>query len=70
MAIVYVRRNENIESALKRFNKEVHDEGIIQEIKRRSRYIKPSEKKRMKVLEKKKLLAKLRRKEREFKDKE
>tara|TARA_R100000005_G_scaffold80467_1_gene47693 strand:- start:1121 stop:1336 length:216 start_codon:yes stop_codon:yes gene_type:complete len=40
------RRNENIERAIKRFNKKVKKYGIIEEIKERRRYIKPSEQRR------------------------
>ena len=40
------RRNENIERVIKRFNKKVKKLGIIDEVKERRRYIKPSEKKR------------------------
>lgn len=40
------RRNENIERVIKRFNKKVKKLGIIDEVKERRHYIKPSEKKR------------------------
>ena len=41
------RRNEPIERAIKRFNKKVKKYGIIDEIKERRRYTKPSEAKRI-----------------------
>ena len=44
--IVKPRRNENIERAIKRFNKKVKKLGIINEAKERQRYIKPSDRKR------------------------
>tara|TARA_R100000005_G_C4968399_1_gene182299 strand:- start:406 stop:621 length:216 start_codon:yes stop_codon:yes gene_type:complete len=40
------RRNENIERVIKRFNKKVKKLGIIDEVKERRRFIKPSEKRR------------------------
>ena len=43
---VWPRRNEPIERAIKRFNKKVKKHGIIEEIKERKRYTKPSEAKR------------------------
>jgi small subunit ribosomal protein S21 len=44
--IVYPRRNENIERAIKRFNKKVKKLGIIDDYKDHQRYMKPSDKKR------------------------
>lgn len=46
------RQNENIDNLLKRFNAAVTAEGIIKEFKERTRYEKPSVKKRRKRLEK------------------
>ncbi len=40
------RRNEPIERTIKRFNKKIKKHGIIEEIKERKRYIKPSDAKR------------------------
>ena len=45
--VVRPRRNENIERAIKRFNKKVKKLGIIDEAKERRYYLKPSEKKRL-----------------------
>jgi small subunit ribosomal protein S21 len=49
---------ESIESALRRFKRQVQQEGIIKEIKKHSFYVKPGEKKRLKS----KLAQKLKRK--------
>ena len=48
MAEVYVQDGETLESALRRFKRKVQNEGIIQEIKRHSFYLKPGQKKRIK----------------------
>jgi len=40
------RRNEPVERTIRRFNKKVKKSGIIEELKERRRYIKPSEAKR------------------------
>ena len=48
MAEVYVRSEESIESALKRFKKKVQKAGILSEIRRRERYEKPSVKRKRK----------------------
>ena len=40
------RKNEPIARTIKRFIKKVKKEGIIEEVKERRRYLKPSEKKR------------------------
>ena len=39
---------ESIESALRRFKRQVQQEGIIKEVKKHSFYLKPGEKKRIK----------------------
>jgi small subunit ribosomal protein S21 len=52
MVRIVKRQNENIDSLLKRFNTAVTMEGIIKEVRERSRYEKPSVKKRRKRLEK------------------
>jgi small subunit ribosomal protein S21 len=49
---------ESIESALRRFKRQVQQEGIIKEVKRHSFFLKPGEKKRLKS----KLAQKLKRK--------
>lgn len=45
--IIYPRRNENIERAIKRFSKKVKKLGIIDEYREKQRYMKPSEKRRL-----------------------
>ena len=49
MSEVKVGENESIESALKRFKKNVQKAGILSEIKRRERYEKPSVKRKRKA---------------------
>ena len=44
---VKVRRNEKIERVIKRFIKKTKKLGIIDEVKERRYYVKPSEKKRL-----------------------
>lgn len=48
MAEVKVGENESIESALKRFKKNIQKAGILSEIKRRETYEKPSIKRKRK----------------------
>jgi len=49
-AKVVVGHDESIDSALKKFNLKVNQSGIIQEIKDRSEYLKPSKRKRLERL--------------------
>ena len=51
MAKIKVRHGESLEPALRRFNKEVQKDGILQELRDRERYKKPSELKRIKSKE-------------------
>lgn len=39
---VYVKENENINQALKRFKKKVDDSGLMEELREREHYIKPT----------------------------
>lgn len=48
MTKIKVRNNESLEQALRRFNREVLRAGILQDLKDRERYVKPSEIKRQK----------------------
>ena len=48
MAEVIVGENESFESALRRFNKKVQQDGIIAETRRREHYEKPSVKRKKK----------------------
>jgi small subunit ribosomal protein S21 len=43
MTKIKVRHGETFEQALRRFNKEVYKAGILQELRDRERYEKPSE---------------------------
>jgi len=51
MTKIKVRHGESLDQALRRFNKEVLKSGIIQEVKDREHYMKPSEIKRKKSKE-------------------
>ena len=44
--VIRPRRNESPERVVKRFNKKVKKLGIIDEVKERRRYVKPSEQRR------------------------
>ena len=46
MARVEVRDNESLDSALRRFKKQLQRDGILQEARRKSRYEKPSDRRR------------------------
>jgi small subunit ribosomal protein S21 len=48
MAEVRLHDGETIESALRRFKRQVLQEDIIKETKRRSHYLKPGERRRLK----------------------
>ena len=58
MAEVRIHDGESIESALRRFKRQVQQEGIIKEVKKHSFFLKPGERKRLKS----KLAQKLKRK--------
>jgi small subunit ribosomal protein S21 len=47
---IIVRQNEPIDKAIRRFKKECEKNGIVQDIRRVSRFVKPSEKRRKKAL--------------------
>ena len=48
MAEVRMFEGESIESALRRFKRQVQQEGIIKEVKRHSFFLKPGERRRLK----------------------
>ena len=48
MAQVYVKENENLESALKRFKRLCARDGVMSEIRKREHYEKPSVKRKKK----------------------
>jgi len=55
---IFVGRNESIDSALKRFKRQVEKGGILSEVRRREYYEKPSQKKKKKMIASKKRRAK------------
>lgn len=55
---IFVGSNESIDSALKRFKKQVEKAGVLSEVRRREYYEKPSEKKKKKLFAAKKRLNK------------
>lgn len=52
---IEVKKDESFESALRRFKKKIEQEGILREVRDRKHYEKPSERKRKKAKERKKL---------------
>jgi len=46
---VEIRKDESFESALRRFKKQIEQEGILKEVRDRKHYEKPSERKRKKA---------------------
>ena len=50
MSEVVIRENESFEAALKRFKKKVQQDGILQELKKREYYEKPSERRKRKMM--------------------
>jgi small subunit ribosomal protein S21 len=66
LAHVEVNSGESFESALRRFKRKVQQEAIIKEIKRHSVYLKPGERKRLKIAQAQKRMRK--RMRREFSD--
>jgi len=46
---IEIRKDESFESALRRFKKQIEQEGILRELRDRKHYEKPSEKKRKKA---------------------
>ncbi len=55
---IVVGNNESIDSALKRFKKQVEKGGILAEVRRREYYEKPSERKKKKLFSARKRSAK------------
>jgi small subunit ribosomal protein S21 len=48
VSVVKVGENESFETALKRFNRKIQQDGILAEARRRARYEKPSVKRKRK----------------------
>lgn len=63
MANVEVNPGESFESALRRFKRKVQQEAIVKEIKKHSVYLKPGEKKRLKLAQAQKRMRKRLRRE-------
>ena len=63
MAQVEVNAGESFESALRRFKRKVQQEAIIKEIKKHSVYLKPGERKRLKIAQAQKRMRKRMRRE-------
>jgi small subunit ribosomal protein S21 len=61
--IVTPKKNESQEKMIRRFTKKVKKEGILEEVRERSYYTKPSQKRRKQKMEKAKTLRRLREKE-------
>ena len=53
---IYVRDQEQFEKMVKKFTRKVKKSGILEEVRERRYYTKPSVKRRMKKLEKKRLI--------------
>ena len=58
---VYVKayRNESPERLIKRFSRKVKKEGIIEEVRERTRFVSASKKRRLKKLRRKKIARKI-----------
>jgi len=52
-AYVKVRNGESIDSALKRFNAQIHSSDILNDIREKEYYLKPSARKRLKRIQSK-----------------
>lgn len=63
MAYVEVNAGESFESALRRFKRKVQQEAIIKEIKKHSVYLKPGERRRLKIAQAQKRMRKRMRRE-------
>jgi small subunit ribosomal protein S21 len=63
LAYVEVNQGESFESALRRFKRKVQQEAIIKEIKKHSVYLKPGERKRLKIAQAQKRMRKRMRRE-------
>ena len=57
--VITPRKNESPERMIRRFTKKVKKEGILEEVRDRRYYVKPSQKRRKKRLERKRVMRKL-----------
>jgi small subunit ribosomal protein S21 len=48
LAFVFIKKDESLENALRRFKRKVQREAIMRDIKKSSVYVKPGDKRRMK----------------------
>ena len=55
MTEIEIRKDESFEAALRRFKKKIEQEGILREVRDRKHYEKPSERRRKKAKERKKI---------------
>ena len=58
MAQVQVKQNESIDSALKRFKKQLQEAGVLKEAREHEHYEKPSDKRRRAAASRRRKLAK------------
>ena len=63
--LVKPRRNESSDRLIRRLIKKIKKTGLIEEVKRRKYYIKPSQKRRLKAIKKKREIAKAKAKEKQ-----
>jgi len=63
LAYVEINSGESFEGALRRFKRKVQQEAIIKEIKKHSVYLKPGERKRLKIAQAQKRMRKRMRRE-------
>lgn len=57
--VITPKKNESPERMIRRFTKKVKKEGILEEVRERRYYVKPSQKRRKKRLERKRVMRKL-----------
>jgi small subunit ribosomal protein S21 len=68
MPLVRVREDESLENALRRFKRKCEKSGILTELKKRQHYLKPSQKRKIKMLAARKKALKRLAQERRFSD--
>ena len=51
MPKVEIKEGDSFESAIRRFKRQIEQEGVLREVRDRKHYLKPSEKKRRKIRE-------------------
>jgi len=63
LAYIEIPPGENFNSALRRFKRKVQQEAIVKEVKKHTIYLKPGEKRRLKIAQAKKRMRKRMRRE-------